>query len=49
MKLCKKFIKDNEISCPETICQSDKVIQNAYDFIEEICEIVGYHKYEEDV
>jgi len=43
MELCKKFIVDNTISCPETICQCDWVIEHAYDFIEDICEIVGYH------
>ena len=47
VSLCEKFIADNEISCAETVCQTDRVIQNAYEFIEGICKIVGYHKFEE--
>lgn len=46
--LCKKFIEAQKISCPETIYQSDRVIENAYEFIEDICDIVGYIKYEGD-
>jgi hypothetical protein len=42
--LCEKFIKTNQISCPESIYQCDHVIENAHDFIAEICKIVGYHK-----
>ena len=38
----KKFIDDNNIDCAETIYQVDKVIENAYDFIQELCELVGY-------
>ncbi|PZR92053.1 MAG: hypothetical protein DI537_14605 [Stutzerimonas stutzeri] len=44
----KKFIKDQRISCPETVSQSDRVIVNAYDFIEGACDIVGYHQDEEE-
>jgi hypothetical protein len=42
MELCKKFIRDNGIHCVETIYQTDHVITNAYDFIADICDIVGY-------
>lgn len=45
--LCEKFITDNEITCSEAVYQTDRVIENAYDFIAGICEIVGYHKSEE--
>lgn len=45
-KTCQQFIEKHRISCPETIYQTDHVIENAYALIEEICEIVGY--YEED-
>jgi hypothetical protein len=44
LALCRKFIKDQRITCPETIAQTDRVIVNAYDFIEGICDIVGYHE-----
>lgn len=40
--LCKKFVEDNRISCEECISQSDIVIENAYEFIADICNIVGY-------
>lgn len=40
--LCLKFINDQKIDCAETVFQSDRVIENAYKFIREICEIVGY-------
>ena len=46
--ICKEFITKQHISCPETISQTDKVIENAYDFIEEICNIVGYYQYLDD-
>lgn len=42
--LCQDFIRENEIKCAEDIDQMDHVIENAYTFIEEICEIVGYHE-----
>ena len=44
---CKKFITDQGIDCAETIYQTDWVIENAYEFIQEICEIVGYKECEE--
>jgi hypothetical protein len=45
--LCNKFIKDNKITCAESVYQTDRVIENAYEFIKQICEIAGYHKYDE--
>lgn len=45
--LCKKFIDDQNIGCPETIYQTDWVIENAYHLIERICDIVGYKESEE--
>lgn len=42
--LCEKFINDQKISCAETIYQSDRVIENAYQVLEGICDIVGYTK-----
>lgn len=46
-KLCQKFIKEQGIGCPETIYQTDWVIENAYTFIEDICNIVGYEEDED--
>jgi hypothetical protein len=37
-----EFIKKQNIHCVETVYQSDRVILNAYDFIAECCNIVGY-------
>ena len=45
--VCEKFIKEQRISCPETIGQCDWVIENAYGFIEDICDVVGYDKSED--
>lgn len=45
---CWAFIEKYKISCPESIYQQDYVIENAYEFIEGICDIVGYYEYAED-
>jgi hypothetical protein len=47
-KFCEKFIKKQNIGCPETVSQSDHVIVNAYEFIEGVCDIVGYYDEEHD-
>jgi len=47
-ELCQKFVNDNKINCAESVCQSDHVIENAYEFIEQVCDIVGYYEYEDD-
>lgn len=41
-QLCEQFVQDQNIHCAETVYQSDRVIENAYEFIEQICDIVGY-------
>lgn len=48
LAFCQQFISDNGIGCAEVIYQCDSVIMNAYEFIEGICEIVGYAEVEED-
>ncbi len=47
-KYCEKFIKDQQIDSGETVYQMDNVIENAYEFVDGVCKIVGYHKHEED-
>lgn len=42
--LVKKFIEDNEICCAESIYQRDCVSENSLEFIESLCDIVGYYK-----
>lgn len=46
--LCEKFIRDNQISCPESVYQCDHVIEHGYAFITEVCEIVGFHEEPDD-
>lgn len=43
---CEKFILDEHISCPEAVYQSDNVIENAYEFIEGVCKLVGYYDHD---
>lgn len=43
-----QFIDDHQISCEEAVAQNDDVISNAYEFIAELCEIVGYYEYEDE-
>jgi len=46
--VCQKFIKEQQITCAETIYQADRVIMNAFQFIEDICDVVGYVKDDDD-
>lgn len=48
MEFCKKFIEEQKIWGEEIIYQSDYVIENAYEFIEGVCNIVGYMELPED-
>lgn len=45
---CKSFVAAQSIYSSESVYQSDRVIENAYEFIEGVCDIVGYHEVEED-
>jgi len=44
--LCERFIDENNISCVESVFQCDHVIVNAYNFIADICEIVGFSEFD---
>ncbi len=46
-ELCVDFIEGLNITCAETIYQSDRVIEKAYEFIENICDTIGYDKIDE--
>jgi len=46
--LAEKFITDQRIHCGETIYQTDRVIENGYEFMHEVCKIVGFFKDPED-
>lgn len=41
-ELCKEFIEEQRIWSAECVYQSDRVIENAYELIANICEIIGY-------
>lgn len=47
-RYCRQFVEDQKIGDAETVYQTDRVIENAYEFIEGICERVGYFTEEED-
>ena len=47
LRLVDEFINDNEITCAEAVTQSDRVIINAYEFIEALCDVAGYWEYGE--
>lgn len=44
--LVQNFVEKQEIYCAETISQTDRVIENAYEFIIDLVEIVGYKEEE---
>lgn len=39
---CRSFVKEQGITCPEMVHDSDRVIENAYRFIKRVADIVGY-------
>lgn len=45
---CKAFVKDQQIWGSECVYQSDRVIENAYQFIDGVCEIVGFETIPEE-
>lgn len=47
-KVCENFIQAQRIYCEECVYQRDRVIENAYVFIEQVCEIVGYVDLEDE-
>jgi len=47
--LCRTFINDQHIYTDETIFQSDHIIENAYDLIAEICKIIGYCEFPDEL
>jgi hypothetical protein len=47
-QLVEKFIEDQRIICEESIYQTDRVIENAYEFIADLCNVVGYKDIEDE-
>ena len=48
LEIVQSFIKAQSIHCPETIYQTDRVIENAYEFIQDLCDVVGYQELDEE-
>lgn len=48
LTIVRAFVTRQTITCPETIYQTDRVIENAYEFIEELCDVAGYHRDPDD-
>lgn len=47
-KIIKAFIDKHEISCAEGVHQNDRVVIAATELIEELCDVVGYRKFEDE-
>jgi hypothetical protein len=47
-KIVENFIDKQDIYHAECIYQNDNVIENAYEFIEALCNVVGYKETEEE-
>jgi len=45
---CRNHIKEQAITCPETVYQSDRVVESSYAFVEGVCDIVGYAQSADD-
>lgn len=48
-KIITKFVDDYRISCPEVVWDSDNVIENAYELISKLSEIVGFYEYPDEL
>jgi|SRR5215217_718275 len=46
--IIQNFVEEQDIICAETIYQTDRVIENAYELIEKLVELVGYKELEDD-
>lgn len=44
LELVRAFVAKHRISCPETIHQTDRVIEDAYGFIQDLVDVAGYHR-----
>jgi hypothetical protein len=47
-QLVSDFIEEQRILGPECVYQSDRVIENAYEFIHKLCDVVGYKELEDE-
>jgi glutaminase len=47
-KIVEQFIEDQNIWCDECVYQTDRVIENAYPFIAQLCDVVGYKQLDDE-
>lgn len=45
--MCTQWIVKMRITCPEAVYQCDRIAEEATTFIEQVCDIVGYHEEDE--
>lgn len=43
VKMVERFIENHQLSCAESVWQSDNVREAAPEFIEALCEVAGYY------
>ena len=43
--MCRKFVEEHEVSCPESIYQVDSTNFACTDFVADLCECVGFYRY----
>ena len=48
LEVCKAFISKHQIHSADTIYQSDRIIEDATRFIEQVCDVVGYVDLEDE-
>jgi len=47
-KIVEDFIEEQNIWGDECVFQSDRVIENAYEFIAQLCNVVGYKELKDE-
>lgn len=47
--ICKDFIRENQISCSDSIYDRDSLQLQALDLLEQICDLIGYYEPEEEL
>lgn len=47
-EIVQTFVDKHRISCADAIAQNDRIIEGAYDLIEDLCNVVGYYEYPEE-
>lgn len=48
LEIVRAFVAKHDITCEETIFQTDRVIENAYDFMADLVKVAGFAPSEDD-